>query len=318
MQMENDPEFEYDFSDDLVLDDAMEKLCDLRQAAYDNPLSAGTTFAFTPSQVAPHLHGRPLPPFVDRLPETGHSYSVVLQEALYQGRSYNRWGQVWLARVVDSAATAGDRVLGQVVVKVVQPSLLILPEAYMDYIPPKKVAYTEDWMYRRLQSLQGSEIPYYFGIQTVETPCGESAWMLTMEYIQGHTVAQYLDTLHDNSDPDHMPVPTDVKPETFDKLKEVFISSLQGVNAIHAQGVLHGDVRPRNMIISTAFPAGPLVVYVDLAQGEEDVGHARYIDHEEFGATVGAMLCCEAHSDPIQNWGKSGPLPNGLTYPKLG
>ncbi|KII84172.1 hypothetical protein PLICRDRAFT_179847 [Plicaturopsis crispa FD-325 SS-3] len=120
-----------------------------------------------------------------------------------------------------------DETLEDIVVKIVQPSLLTIPGIAWATL-------LQGWTYRRLQSLQGREVPYYFGIQTIQTPCGESAWILAMVYVRGHTITQYLSTIHDNSDLEHMPIPTDVSQETFFKLKRVSISSLEGVNAIHA------------------------------------------------------------------------------------
>ncbi|KII84173.1 hypothetical protein PLICRDRAFT_179848 [Plicaturopsis crispa FD-325 SS-3] len=307
MQMEVDPDFECDFRDEEVLQAAVDELLRLGNAACDCPLTAGTTFAATLNCVTPHPHGRAPPRFASQL---RRAYAIVLDHALHAEKGKL---EVWLAHVVDPA----DGTVGEIVVKVVQPSLLVLPDQ-PEYVPPKKVAYTEDWMYRRLQPLQGYEIPYYFGVHTIVTPSGEGAWMLTMEYIQGHTITQYLNTLHDSSNPDITPVPIDVTPETHDRMKQIMVSSLEGINAIHARGVLHGAVQSDNIVISTACPAGPLVVYIDFARGVEYPGdNTHAIDNEQYAAPLFAIKCCAAHGYPLQEWGKSALFPNGPKYPRL-
>ncbi|KII84175.1 hypothetical protein PLICRDRAFT_373325 [Plicaturopsis crispa FD-325 SS-3] len=216
--MEDDPEFHLtSYGDVRTYVDTLESL---REAAFDNPLTAGTTFTLVLKQVTLHPHGRPLPRFAAQLPETGAVYSVILDRVLQTGSGCDAWGQVWLACVTDPASP--DQVLGNIVVKLVQPSLLYHPDPtsfyQMYWTSPKKVAYTEDWAYRKLRSIQGCEIPYYYGMQTVVTPSGECAWILAMEYVEGQTICQWLDSSH-NKDSGGSLIPKDLTPEMFKKLK---------------------------------------------------------------------------------------------------
>ncbi|KII84190.1 hypothetical protein PLICRDRAFT_179861 [Plicaturopsis crispa FD-325 SS-3] len=321
MPLQDDPEFDLDITIDIQ--PLVEELRGLREVALYTPLHTGAEFLIKLNRVTPHARGRPLPRgFARQIPTRragGQYYTVVLERAIQTKR--NSWGQVWVARVSDPADSDSEQndsdlpVLGHIVVKIVQPSLLPHPnpDSYhqWEYIPPKNVACTEDWMYGQLQALQGREVPCYYGMQTVVTPCGESAWLLAMEYVEGETLSRWLDSCHD--DPGNWRRPNDLTPEVFDKFKQLLTSGIEGVMAIHAQSVFHGDVRRPNLIIAKAFPVGPRVVFIDLALGREIDDFPSAVDGEIMDV-CDQFLCCPAHATPITAWAEKGPLPNGWVF----
>ncbi len=69
----------------------------------------------------------------------------------------------------------GREVKEKVVLKVLQPSLLPVPQPKakdpLGYcISPRRFARMEDLVYGKLESFQGTVIPYYFGLQQVHLP----------------------------------------------------------------------------------------------------------------------------------------------------
>ncbi|KAJ6588258.1 hypothetical protein B0H19DRAFT_1247947 [Mycena capillaripes] len=83
--------------------------------------------------------------------------------------------QVWKAELIDYPHTV-------VVLKIVQPSLCYHPhpdDSWLGvYTDPEDAACSEAWAYENLKEQQGLCIPYFFGLQTITTPSGESAWVL--------------------------------------------------------------------------------------------------------------------------------------------
>ncbi|KII84189.1 hypothetical protein PLICRDRAFT_373417 [Plicaturopsis crispa FD-325 SS-3] len=307
--MEDDPEFHLSSYGNTRA--YVSQLQSLRDAALDHPLVAGTAFTLVLRPVVSHAHGRPLPRFAARLPKV---CEVVLERALQTG--CDKRSQVWVACVRDSALP--DEELGRIIVKIIQPSLLPHPDpssfGQMDWVSPKGLACTEDWTYGELQSIQGREIPYYYGMQTVVVPSGETAWILAIEYVEGQTIPQWFNSTHEQ-DPYGNLVPKDLTPEMFDRLKMILVSSLESITAIHTLGVFHGDVSGRNMLLSATFPDGPRIVFVDLAQAVPLAALPRTGGDQLLEACVESSVCCGEHWDVVREWAEEGPLPGGLKFP---
>ncbi|KAG7439311.1 uncharacterized protein BT62DRAFT_1014124 [Guyanagaster necrorhizus] len=79
----------------------------------------------------------------------------------------NWWSQVWMTEVQKRGRTVS---LGSIVLKIFQPPLL--PSPYLGdqrYVTvecpnPRRLARIENLAYTELGSLQGSVIPYYYGL----------------------------------------------------------------------------------------------------------------------------------------------------------
>ncbi|KII84177.1 hypothetical protein PLICRDRAFT_373359 [Plicaturopsis crispa FD-325 SS-3] len=107
-------------------------------------------------------------------------------------------------------------------------------------------------------------------------------------------------TFHD--DPGTCMRPNDLGPEVCNRSKP-FV-------AIHARGVLLGDVRAENMIISAAYPAGPQIVFIDFALSCNIVDFPTRVDREVYNACF-ECGCCPEHWDPMYAWAQSTALPGG-------
>ncbi|KAK0237024.1 hypothetical protein EDD85DRAFT_953018 [Armillaria nabsnona] len=117
-------------------------------ASAGNPLCKRWTFVV---ELPPHTaivndHYRPLPPYA------------------HNG--------VWVADV--HALGYQKEKLDRVIMKIIQPSLICLPDPdwhleMQDYVRPWTLWCTEDEAYQELQPLEGSTVPYYFGKQKVSS-----------------------------------------------------------------------------------------------------------------------------------------------------
>lgn len=159
--------WDFDRKDESAVLAHSEKLTDLRERALSNPLYPG-------HQLVAHLsrpsveRERPLPHFAR---EEG-PYTLVLRTPLETG--VNRGSQVWTASVhtsLDVLDTVHESGRDLVVLKVLQPSMMVIPDGetmtFYDYDPPRQMAIHEDFMYRKLEPLQGGVVPYYYGMEEV-------------------------------------------------------------------------------------------------------------------------------------------------------
>ncbi|KAJ7891450.1 hypothetical protein B0H13DRAFT_1524680, partial [Mycena leptocephala] len=153
-----------------------------RARAEKGPLKTGQTYTLNldipPQNSDPRSRRVPFIP-TDR----GCGVSLQLVEALQPG--VNMYSQVWTANVVTAPRT-------RLILKIIQPSMIRCPHPedrwIGDYTHPCNLAGEEAWAYRNLLDRQGLSIPYFFGMHTITTPSGESAWVLVLEFIPGRTV----------------------------------------------------------------------------------------------------------------------------------
>ena len=133
---------------------------------------------------------------------------------------------IWAARIgeLDAQQPADSDSRPVVAVKFIQPSLLPYPKpgygrgfSYLDwgdsYESPDWIARLEAASYDCLETLQGRAIPYFFGkdivctfffhaqtsqrstsflLLQIRTPCGEEAWVLMTEFIDGKSLSDLL------------------------------------------------------------------------------------------------------------------------------
>ncbi|KAJ7104130.1 hypothetical protein B0H15DRAFT_10865 [Mycena belliarum] len=155
-----------------------------RELALEAPLQTGLQFTLAleiPLQ-NPAPNARKLP----RVPSPGPTV-VQLRDELQRG--IDGFSQVWTAACVDGPGTC-------LVLKIIQPSVCrVIPSDPTDeYYEPWDLAHNEAWVYRHLPYHQGLLIPYFFGLSTIVTPCGEEAWVLVLEFIPGLTANGIVDS----------------------------------------------------------------------------------------------------------------------------
>ncbi|KAJ6514548.1 hypothetical protein DFH09DRAFT_1374024 [Mycena vulgaris] len=91
----------------------------------------------------------------------------------------------------------------------------------------------------------GLLIPYFFGLSTIVTPCGEEAWVLVLEFIPGPTV---------NGDADFA---------SISNIRDFCALGVDAMQKFVRGGWTLRDIRPPNFILTGA-PGAWAVVIIDL------------------------------------------------------
>ncbi|KAJ7016919.1 hypothetical protein C8F04DRAFT_980432 [Mycena alexandri] len=155
-----------------------------RKLALQAPLYTGLEFtlALEPPRQNPSPNARKLP----RVPSLSPT-ALQLREELQRG--IDGFSQVWTAVCGDDPETC-------LILKIIQPSICrgIPLDTTEEYFEPWDLVHNEAWVYRHLAHYQGLLIPYFFGLSTIVTPCGEEAWVLVFEFIPGLTVNGVADS----------------------------------------------------------------------------------------------------------------------------
>ncbi|KAK0185336.1 hypothetical protein F5146DRAFT_1228247 [Armillaria mellea] len=340
-----DPDFgwDYDIDDPTALREACRELRRLRKVAMlgcSQQVWLSFTVAF------PHVfqesgiaNARKLPLFAT----SSGTYNVVVTSVIQTFSDHRTfWSQVCVAEV-----RLGEEVKGKVVLKILQPSLLPIPqpkaeEPFDHCISPKHLPRMEDLVYGKLESLQGTVIPYYFGLKKLTMPNGEVAGVLFMEYIDGVTVAQWKRTYlkHENLYSDDEDEDEDEEDETesvmsedlwsssmerqfetvkvgpeggsklfyrvLDESKRIFPLALCGITEINSLGISHQDVRPDNMpvIIYPYVKVPQGVVFIDFARSLVNIPPEEV--QERWGKTKRVINytcgCCYYYRDEVTRW----------------
>lgn len=162
----DDSAWDFDLNDELSILAYAKKLHALRDAALKTPLRTGHHFNVCLDRH--HIEReRPLLSFSRKYDPCKLVLRVPVQTEA------DHWSQVWIASVQGHARcdlpSAGDLAQERVVVKIIQPSMLCIPEPHRSryYLPPRQAAVNEDLIYRQLTSLQGTAVPYYYGMHQV-------------------------------------------------------------------------------------------------------------------------------------------------------
>ncbi|TFK36106.1 hypothetical protein BDQ12DRAFT_714347 [Crucibulum laeve] len=155
------------------------------------------TFQFTPDFSIPNVGDpkpgyRPVPWFVTALRPPDSPLTLELVEVLDSGRNEER--EIWLSRVLPSDDSNLPHV--NVVAKFVRPPKTPVPkfgpQGEVQWGIPKKDA-NEDEAYRKhLPPIQGSYVPYYYGMNQLTRPSGDKISVLVVEYIEGPTLEDFI------------------------------------------------------------------------------------------------------------------------------
>ncbi|KAI0056437.1 hypothetical protein BV25DRAFT_1832203 [Artomyces pyxidatus] len=288
-----------------------ERLSSFRLASYDHPLTQGTSFVVQlDSPVVQDQAGkRSLPSFsISPLPLV-----LVLESPLQTDKRCLT--QVWVARVEGKIGNRTQERVQHVVVKFIQHSMISIPDPDYaeEYIDPAVLALREDAVYRTLHSVQGSAIPYYFGMHVVNLPNQEQAHMLVLEHIEGSTVREWRDSIvvFDPAIGDYSVKPS-IHASIVPILQHLLVLSLQSIKAIHDLDIIHADINGKNMILYPSAAAPTQVVFIDFIHSTTPA-EAILKEFERLDCCT-ALVCCEEHSYTIENWAKDN-LPDGLVPP---
>ncbi|KAF8905360.1 hypothetical protein CPB85DRAFT_920253 [Mucidula mucida] len=180
----------------------------------------------------PHPGARPMPLFA-REGGTFLFQLVWAEQGAEQTADEDAWqySQVWVADVTKVEEIEAVAQPERVVLKIFQPSMLPLPfpDTGYQYVPGPayQLAFSEEVIYTHLRRLQGSHIPYFFGTFKIILPCGEEAYVLMLEYIDGETLDSWV---------------TDFDGEKLAVLPAVIKSIPDAFREICEEKVLHTDM----------------------------------------------------------------------------
>lgn len=167
----------WDEDDPKGLSDHSDAMQRARRAALKDPFTENFVFSLNCGSPEPHSEDaefqyRPHPAFISATTGFDNVINAQLVKALQTGVDF--LSQVWLAEVCE-AGTTGHK--NTVVVKIVQPSMLWFPPSHFNtdriglsrYRIPADIVAREERAYNSLTHLQGSGIPYFFGLHPVSS-----------------------------------------------------------------------------------------------------------------------------------------------------
>ena len=226
------PTFPYDDDGFEALKDYIQRLEQCEITCLSAPLATGYEFSFdasAPGLPTTEKH-RPLPPVLSTGGPLRLRLVRLLRPSKNRSSRSRMSSGVWLAHVVSEGTQDSDSTDSpspvSVAVKILQPSQMpfpsdtlgdcedyMLPYYWREYQTPDWIARSEAAGYDLLAELQGIVLPYFFGKAIVcrlillrnvrgdsltsaphqiSTPCGEPAWALCTEYIEGKSFAEVL------------------------------------------------------------------------------------------------------------------------------
>ncbi|KAJ6462380.1 hypothetical protein C8R47DRAFT_1225528 [Mycena vitilis] len=171
------------------------------------------------------------------VPDAPDASTVTLRLSTILQEGVGGFSQVWKAEVVGAPTIS-------LVMKVIQPSLCLYPWEEQ-YYKPWDLAHNETWVYQHLAHRQGLSIPYFFGLFEINTPCGENAWVLVLEFIPGRTVDQVAES------------------GAIEDLKQFLVLGVNSVRDLRLDGWSLVDVRGPNFLL-TGEPGAWNVVMIEL------------------------------------------------------
>ncbi|KAJ7027047.1 hypothetical protein C8F04DRAFT_100017 [Mycena alexandri] len=230
------PTYEFrnlDLKTDCESDIAHHQKMARRKLALQAPLYTGLEFTLALEPPRQNPNARKLP----RVPSLSPT-ALQLRDELQRG--IDGFSQVWTAVCGDDPETC-------LVLKIIQPSICrgIPLDPTEEYFEPWDLAHNEAWVYRHLAHYQGLLIPYFFGLSTIVTPCGEEAWVLVFEFIPGLTVNGVADS------------------GSISDIREFCALGVRAVGDFVRGGWVLRDIRPPNFILTRA-PGAWAVVIIDL------------------------------------------------------
>ncbi|KZV81885.1 hypothetical protein EXIGLDRAFT_730396 [Exidia glandulosa HHB12029] len=253
-----------DLTNSATLDAFYTRMKKFRAAARASPIEQGHSFTLKltyQASNAPNGHRRRhINPDLQAL--VSKSSRWYLQHALQSAPGQN--AQVWLATPNPDAETQSSQSAAHcIVLKIMQESFTDFPNPRWSpddlgmYRTQEDRVSTALSAYERLSDLQGSALPYFFGLTVTTASWGEKLHILAFEYLPEPS----LETVdHDRTEfvkwTDH---------KTYFTLAKSAVNALQ---AAHERNVLHTDLASRNIVIDSA---NQQLVIIDWERCEVDV-----------------------------------------------
>ncbi|KAG8717777.1 hypothetical protein FRC08_006713 [Ceratobasidium sp. 394] len=187
-------------------------------------------------------------------------FTINLREPIRQGQ--NKWAQVWRANLRCSTGGSWSQGL-PVVVKLFQESLFPPPtpedllgdKSECAWYSMKEQAEAEAWAYDMLRAHQGQLCPYSYGMYEFSLPCGEERVIgHVMEDVNSWTLDEYIRAIGGEMN--------------IEETWKIASASVRGLQAIHASGVAHRDLKPRHVLVPKEQPGN--VVFVDFTYSASD------------------------------------------------
>ncbi|KDQ56183.1 hypothetical protein JAAARDRAFT_79592 [Jaapia argillacea MUCL 33604] len=240
---------------------ALEDLLELREKALDNPLKADDTLSCYGPSLFPctiKCNTTPTSPsyrtpisLLLEPPRNDLNSPLVLRLVQPLQTGTDCFGQVWKCHVIahPNFRSSADSPPITVVLKLYQQSLAPLPawevmcrRVTERYCPIDHVARREDKASELLSNLQGTFLPYSYGIYEFEPPCGEKSWGHITEFIDGLTFGDFVMAHKDNRM----------------VLEQLFTSFMRDIVKLGPQGIEHDDIRQDNiLVIPSSSPSSP-------------------------------------------------------------
>ncbi|KAK7022931.1 hypothetical protein VNI00_016821 [Paramarasmius palmivorus] len=230
-----------------------DKVRDLKYAAFNNPLVPGLLFslALGSPTVDPHVQAyspRPLP----LQPHAG-IVSYHITHAIQEGEDYH--SQVWLAKAVGLKSDAC--LVFKFIVASHLPQEDEIPEE--NYRSLEQVVANQLEPFEKLWFLQGSYLPWFYGVHEVIMPWNERGKLFVMEYIPTKFESGFRG----------------IDLEGYVRL---FKKAMNVLDTAHKVCITHGDIRLDNLLFDDAGYSnddphpGPRLVLIDWRnQNKDDV-----------------------------------------------
>ncbi|KAH8112151.1 hypothetical protein DFH11DRAFT_1610083 [Phellopilus nigrolimitatus] len=277
-------------ADDFEYTPYIKELLSLREKALANPLKPGLVFSCdlalssTKDDVSP-----------DKCP-----CELELVEPLQTG--VDLYGEVWTARAKPKTCSSEalrlrHAIPAMVVAKFVQSSLLRHPHRFNEwegYRYAQHMVAKEEVAYKRLERHQGYFVPYFYGMQTIDTPSGEPARVLIMEYINGKTFDMVKPecTLGEGES---------INQVVLERMCRLYKGFRESVLAVHQAGFAHGDLRPANSIIPHDSSQPVLLDFANaIFKCQAEFAHGELED----GCFELLHTCFADYADAITRWEK--------------
>ncbi|KAJ7279071.1 hypothetical protein C8J57DRAFT_153367 [Mycena rebaudengoi] len=273
----------FDIFDETEVFNHWEELNAARALATKAPLRGGLQFTFNLT-IPPHNsdpRSRPVP-FIPATATLPRSSSVLVQLRDGLQTEPGNLSQVWTANILGAPDTP-------LVLKIIQPSMCHYPPPdeswWANYTNPQDLAGHEAWAYEALQEKKGLCVPYFFGLHTIITPSGESAWVLVLEYIPGVT----LDTVQPISD-----------------IQNASISGLDTIREITWAGFMLEDIRAPNFILTGPLDARAVVAidFSHLQRISTGIDPAKVSASDEMEFFSKFAICARVYYPGIYQWAK--------------
>ncbi|TRM67121.1 hypothetical protein BD626DRAFT_169384 [Schizophyllum amplum] len=215
------------------------RMVDLRSSYHDLPLWPGMTFDLALKSPPPNPSVAGVRPPQISSAQLDVKSRFALTKPLQIG--FGHQSQVWMAQSPDQKAS--------LVLKFIIPSYMEHPSIHLEanhvrqglYLHPANAVEYASAAYEKLPELQGSSLPYFYGVHIFNMSWGETVYILAMEFIKGPSIAD-LQKVIDSEGPTS-------KYRDFDVYCRLFHKALDVVRAAHAQDVYHIDIRGQNILI---------------------------------------------------------------------